>query len=325
MLPMPPPEPDPPSAAPPGGQRILVIRLGALGDFFLSFGPFAAIRAAHAADEITLLTTAPFAALARRAPWFDRVEVDARPALLDLPGLLRLRRQLAGFQFVYDLQTSGRSGRYFALAGRPPWSGIAAGCSHPHANPRRDFLHTSERQREQLAMAGIADFPPPDLTWLPAGPSVELPAPYVLLVPGAAPGRPRKRWPAERYGALAALLAAGGLVPVVAGSAAETALATTIRAACPTAIDLTGQTTLADLPGLAAGAALAVGNDTGPMHVAAMVGCRCVVLFSADSDPALTAPRGPGGEWPVVVRAQHLADLPVQDVVAAAAPLLRAA
>jgi ADP-heptose:LPS heptosyltransferase len=306
-------------------KRILVIRLGALGDFFLSFGPFAAIRARHAADEITLLTTAPFAALARRAPWFDRVEVDARPALFDVPGLLRLRHQLVGFDFVYDLQTSGRSSRYFILAGRPGWSGIPAGCSHPHANPRRDAMHTRERQREQLEMAGVAEFPSPDLAWLMHRPAVELAVPYVLLVPGAAPTRPRKRWPVGHYGALAALLAGGGMVPVVVGSAGEAGLAAAIRTACPATIDLTGQTTIADLPGLAAGAALAVGNDTGPMHVAAAVGCRCVVLFSADSDPALTAPRGPGGGWPVVLRVDDLSDLPVADVVAAAAPLLRAA
>ena len=304
-------------------KRILVIRLGALGDFFLSFGPFAAIRARHPADEITLLTTAPFAALARRAPWFDRVEVDTKPAWLDFPGLLRLRRHLTGFHFVYDLQTSGRSGKYFCLAGRPPWSGIARGCSHPHATPRRVFMHTRERQREQLQLAGVTEFPAPDMSWLLRWPALEVPAPYVLLVPGAAAHRPRKRWPAEQYGALAALLAAGGLVPVVVGSAGEADLAATIRAACPAAIDLTGQTTLADLPGLAAGAALAVGNDTGPMHVAASVGCRCVVLFSADSDPALTAPRGPDGDWAVVVRAADLAGLAVRDVVAAAAPFLR--
>ena len=303
-------------------KRVLVIRLGALGDFFLSLGPFAAIRERHAADEVTLLTTAPFAALARRAPWFDRVEVDARPGWWDLPGLLRLRRQLAGFDFVYDLQTSGRSSRYYFLAGRPPWSGVAPGCSHPHANPRRDAMHTLERQREQLEMAEVREFPPPDLSWLLHRPGVELPVPYVLLVPGAAPGRPRKRWPAARFGALAVLLAAGGLVPVVIGTAEETPLALTIRTACPAAIDLTGQTALADLAGLAAGAALAIGNDTGPMHVAASVGCRCVVLFSADSDPALTAPRGPDDGWPVVVREADLADLSVEAVVAAAAPFL---
>lgn len=292
--------------------RILVIRLGALGDFVLSFGPFAAIRARHAADEIALLTTRPFADLARRAPWFDRVLVDTRPEWWNPAGLLRLVRQLRGFDFVYDLQTSARSSRYFRLAGRPPWSGIARGCSHPHANPRRDFMHTLERQREQLIMAGVTAFPPPDLSWL-AGASFDLPTPYALLVPGAAPHRPAKRWPSAHFAALADILAGRGITPVVLGSAAEAPLA----AAIPAAIDLTGRTGIADIATLAQGAALAVGNDTGPMHLAAAVGCRSVVLFSADSDPALTAPRGPDGGWPVVLRVPDLADLPVERVAAA--------
>jgi ADP-heptose:LPS heptosyltransferase len=121
-------------------KRVLVIRLSALGDFVLSFGPFAAIRAHHPKAEITLLTTAPFAGLARGAPWFDRVEVDARPAWWNLPGLGQLWRQLQGFDMVYDLQTSGRSSRYFTLAGRPPWSGIAPGCSFPQSDPARETM-----------------------------------------------------------------------------------------------------------------------------------------------------------------------------------------
>jgi len=297
--------------------RILVIRLGAFGDFVQSFGPFAAIRARHAGAEIALLTTAPFVALARQAPWFDDVLVDARPRWWDLLGLLRLRRMLRGFDFVYDLQTSGRSSRYFALAGRPPWSGIAAGCSHPHANALRDFLHTRERQREQLEMAGVTAFPAPEPGWLAsAARGFDLPGRYALLVPGAAPTRPLKRWPAGHYATLANILADRGIVPVILGAAAEAAIAIEITAACPAAIDLTGRTSFSDIAALAGRAAFAVGNDTGPMHLIAMAGCPCLVLFSADSDPDLTAPRGPNGEWPTVLREPVLADLPVDRVAA---------
>ncbi len=51
------------------------------------------------------------------------------------------------------------------------------------------------------------------------------------------------------------------------------------------------------------------------MHLAAASGCPCVVLFSADSDPALTSPRGPDGEWPVLLRVPDLASLPAGEVV----------
>ncbi len=48
--------------------RILVIKLGALGDFVQALGPAAAIRRHHRDAEITLLTTAPYAELGRAAP-----------------------------------------------------------------------------------------------------------------------------------------------------------------------------------------------------------------------------------------------------------------
>ena len=299
-------------------QRILVIRLGALGDFVLSFGPFAAIRAHHRCAHVALLTTAPFADLAARSPWFDSVLVDERPSWRDLPGMLRLRALLRGHDYVYDLQTSGRSGLYFYLAGRPPWSGIARGCSHPHANPGRDAMHTWERQREQLTMAGLSHFPAAELGWLAHHePRSAVAGPFALLIPGAAPHRPAKRWPAEHFGELAAMLAGQGFQPVVVGTARDAPLGAMIRDFCPAALDLTGQTTIAHVAALAHRAALAIGNDTGPMHLAAAMGCRCIVLFSGESDPALTAPRGPDGSWPTVLREPNLADLPVARVAAA--------
>lgn len=307
------------------GRNILVIRLGALGDMVMSFGPFAAIRAHHPDDRITLLTTAPFAGLMRAAPWFDRVEVDARPSWWNIPAVLRLRGQLRGHDMVYDLQTSSRSSRYFSLAGRPAWSGIARGASLAHANPGRNALHTIDRQRDQLEHAGIHDFPLPELGWLratPLPPPVEaaLPGRFALLVPGAAPHRPAKRWPVGHFGALARVLQGRGLAPVVVGAGNDAPLAAAIREACPAALDLTGRTNLPQLAAVASRAALAVGNDTGPMHVAAAMGCPGLVLFSADSDPALTAPRGPGPSGARLVRVLRqdvLADLPVERVAAA--------
>ena len=56
--------------------------------------------------------------------------------------------------------TSERSSRYFHLVHTgTPWSGIASGASHPHANPDRNLMHTIDRQADQLRMAGISETP----------------------------------------------------------------------------------------------------------------------------------------------------------------------
>jgi ADP-heptose:LPS heptosyltransferase len=301
-----------------GRPRILVIKLGALGDIVQALGPAAAIRRHHPGAGIVLLTTAPFADFLRAAPYFDTVWIDERPGPLDLPRLWRLRRRLRepAFSRVYDLQTSARSNWYFRLLGsrRPEWSGIAWGCSHPHNDPARDAMHTLDRQADQLRAAGILDVPPPDLSWVRADlERFRLPERFVVLVPGGAPHRPEKRWPIERYVALAGLLASRGAVPVVVGGGAERGLGAAIRAVCPAARDIAGETDLAELAALGRRALWAVGNDTGPMHVFVAAGAPATVLYSAASDPELTAPRGPRVR---ILRRSSLGDLGVEEVAA---------
>ena len=300
-----------------------VIKLGALGDFVQATGPFAAIRDHHPKAHITLLTTQPYVDFAAASPWFDDIWCDRRPPPWHLPGWWHVIRQLASgrFDWVYDLQTSDRTATYFRLmrrplrAGPPPcWSGIARGCSHPHANPGRNAMHTIKRQAEQLAMAGITRLPPPTLDWVDGNiVGFGLAPPYVLLVPGGAPTRPRKRWPAQGYAALAQSLTARGFTPVLLGTQAEAAENRAIAVASPQTHDLTGQTQLADIVVLARSAAGAVGNDTGPMHVIALAGAPCLVLFSDASDPALCAPLG---DNVAIVRAQDLAELSLAKVEA---------
>jgi ADP-heptose:LPS heptosyltransferase len=202
----------------------------------------------------------------------------------------------------------------------PEWSGIARGASHPHANPRRDFMHTIERQKEQLAMAGITAVPPPDLSWVAADSGrFGLNAPFVLLVPGSSPHRPDKRWPDVQFAQLALQLLERGYLPVLLGAEAERDVIDGIHNRVPDARDLCGKTSYFDIVGLAQRAAGAVGNDTGPMHLIAAAGCRTVVLFSEASDPSLCAPRGPFPDSVSVLRRRHLTDLPVVEVLAALA------
>ncbi|TAD87520.1 MAG: lipopolysaccharide heptosyltransferase family protein [Alphaproteobacteria bacterium] len=294
---------------------VLVIKHGALGDVVLATGPFAAIRAHHPDQSITLLTTSAFAGVLASAPYFDSIWVDQKPPWWRVDQWLELARRLNGgrFQRVYDLQTSTRSSRYFRLMWpRPEWSGIARGCSHPDSDPARDHLHTVARQRGQLRAAGIEHVPEPDMSWL-ADTAIAPGQPYALLVPGGSAHRLDKRWPG--FAILAEHLAAAGLMPVLVGGAAEAEALAAIQRAVPACLSLAGKTTLADLVSLGRHAAVAVGNDTGPMHLAAVAGAPSLVLFSHASDPALCQPVG---RAVTILRRPSLQELGADEVVATA-------
>ena len=296
-------------------RNILVLKHGALGDFVLALGPMMAIRAHHLADRVVLLTTAPFADFAAASGLFDEIWIDSRPRLSRPGAWLRLIRRLrgGGFHRVYDLQTSDRSSLYYRFFAqpRPEWSGIARGASHRHVNPDRVRMHTVERQAEQLGVAGISHVPATDLGWATADITrFPLSQPYALLAPGGSAHRPGKRWPAQNFGELAAMLVADGIQPVVVGAAADRAAAA--PAAAAGALDLIGRTSLMELVAVARGATVAIGNDTGPMHIAAAAGRRSLVLFSHDSDPSLCAPRGDVR----ILRRDDLRALPVAEVAA---------
>lgn len=299
--------------------RILVIKLSALGDFVLSVASFQAIRAHHPEAAITLLTTEPYRPLAEASGCFEAVWADGRPAWWQAGGWLALRRQLlAGrFERVYDLQRSDRSGAYFRLLPRPKpeWVGVVPGCSHRYRPPQDRVLHICEREAQQLALAGVPRPGLPDLAFLTAEvEGLDLPARFALLVPGGSAHRPGKRWPAERYAALARRLLARGLVPLLLGAGAERSELAAIAAAAPGARDLYGRTSLPGLAELGRRAVLAVGNDTGPMHLIAAAGCASLVLYSRESDPAKIAPRGPRV---ATLRRDDLAVLSVDEVLAA--------
>jgi ADP-heptose:LPS heptosyltransferase len=317
-------------------QRVLVIKLGALGDFVQALRAMAEIRRAHPKAKITLLTTPPYVELAQASGYFDAVDAGGRPR--GLTGLLGLaaRLRFGGYQRVYDLQTSSRSRSYFYAFAPffPEWSGISPGASHRHRNPRRDQMQTLDRLWDQIAEAGVVEplpegqAPGPDLSFAIAAADrqkptlqerLQIPSPYALIAPGASPGRPKKRWPLHGFVELAKALEGMGLTPVVVGGQQEIALGEAIARAAPSTVVATGRTHLAELAALGSRAALLVGNDTGPTYLAAFAGAPALVLFSSDSDPTLCAPRTPGIK---VLQRDDLADLEASEVIKAAQVLL---
>lgn len=296
-------------------RRILVIRLDALADIVLAFGAFDAIRRHHADAHITLLTTKPYAELARKSGWFDEVWDDGKPRWNQTKKLFGLLRRLRRGRFdrVYDLQNSGRTARYRTLMSTA-WGSQA---DWSRAQTTRDGKeHRVEAYASQLAAAGIEDLPFPDLSWLSAGYGGRfgLTDGYVLMVPGCAVRHGDGVWPVERYAELARRVAIEGRQPVLIGTHEDIERNRTIAAATPETLNLTDKAGLFDLAALAAHARAAVGHNTGPMHLIAALGCPSVVLFPDSAAPGPTAPRG---RFVVVVREDNLAALPVTEVAAA--------
>ncbi len=107
-------------------------------------------------------------------------------------------------------------------------------------------------------------------------------APTIGIVPGA--NAPARRWPAERFGALAETALGWGAAVVVLGGPRERGLTARVTASVPGAVDLGGRTDIADLAAILSLCDLVVTNDTGPMHLAGAVGTPTVSLWGS-SDP----------------------------------------
>ena len=178
------------------------------------------------------------------------------------------------------------------------------------AVPRpRGLVHQTDYYRHLVAALGIANGDRVPRLDVPAGvvdgardmlagagctPGARL----LGIAPGAAYGG-AKRWPPERFAAVAAELArAHGLVPVLVGSEADRAATSAIEAELgkirhpgpvPAAINLAGRTDVPQLAGVLALCAAFVSNDSGAMHLAAAVGTPVLALFGP-TDERVTAP-----------------------------------
>lgn len=116
-----------------------------------------------------------------------------------------------------------------------------------------------------------------------------LPRPITILNPGA--NREDKRWPVECFGALATHLRAerGGSVCVTGGPAEASLVALAVQRSDGAAVNLVERgVTLGSLKAAIGMADLLVTNDTGPRHLAAGMGTRCVTLFGP-TDPRWAA------------------------------------
>ncbi len=300
-------------------ERILVIKLGALGDLILCMGAFASIRAAYPKAKIALVTTKAFAAFGEEMPWFNEVIIDPRAKAKNLRTWMRFLEKIDAFHptHVFDFQGKPRQTALYYLLGGPlnkklKWSGAAPGCTWPRPWPPKAGTHYTDLLAAQLDVARIPFEKDPDLSWLddPLKDFV-LPERFALLIPGCAASRPYKRWPPLQYASLARHFSGDKVASLIVGTEQDRESIKSIRALAPEVVDLCGKTNLKQLAALARRAEIVVGNDTGPTHLAAAVGAKTVALMSDKVDPAWSAPKGPKTTW---LQGHPLAALDVAEV-----------
>jgi len=300
-------------------RRILVIKHGALGDIIQAIDGFASLRAGHEGDHLAVLTSPAFAGFLEKMPFFDAVHVDRRGGFLALAELLRMRRLFRqGWDRIYDFQSSGRTRRYFRFL--IPRDVEFVGLPREASHPLPDMTGMNNRDRMLLA-ARLGGCPEITATtdWL-TGRQDASTANHVVLIPGCSPAKPAKRWPAASFAALAARLKGDGYEPVLAGTALDRDVGDAILAAVPGIRDMIGKTSLEELAALLASARLVVGNDTGPVFMAARLGAPTIMVMSRHTDPAMSAPVGPRAGW---IKREDIAAIDAGDVLAAAREVMR--
>ena len=282
-------------------KKILVIKHGALGDIVLSMYPLFSLKKKFSNHSFTVLTESQYFDLFKNIPFVDNLKVDNRKSFIFIFSFIKLCYWFykQKFEWVFDLQTSNRTNIYFyffSIFSRFKWSGIAKKCSHPHLNSNRTRLHTIDRHKQQLMLAGVSSFSNVNWSFLKSDiQKLSLSKQLFLLIIGGSPHRPNKRWSIENFTKLIKILNVKKIIPIVIGGSAEREYFNEKKFVGIKFRDLIGKTSYLDLAEIARKSKWVIGNDTGPMHLI----CQCsknstkkIVLFGSDSDPKLCAPIG---------------------------------
>ncbi|MEO7190314.1 MAG: glycosyltransferase family 9 protein [Vicinamibacterales bacterium] len=284
-------------------MSFLIVRLGSLGDLIHTLPAVAALRRAHPHATIDWLVDAPHRGLLDLVPVISSVIALEEPSARGwLAALREMRRR--HYTVAIDFQGLLKSAALARLSGARQVLGFSReGLREPTA---RVFYTTGVQTPERIhvvrknvvlaeaagAAAGPLQFPIRDV---PSPALDELRARgvgrFALLNCGAA--WPNKRWPAARFGQVAAWLrAAHGLSSVALWGPGEADLARDVVAASGGAAVAAPTTDLSDLVAVARAADLVLSGDTGPTHIAAAVGTPVVALFGP-TDPARNGPWDP--------------------------------
>lgn len=318
------------SSAPSGIRRLLIVRLGSMGDILHTLPAAAALRKALPEATIGWVVEERWAELlctlseprsgprSPQRPLVDQVHtVDTKkwrgmlfaPQTWERIGASLSELRAPKYEVAVDFQGAARS----ALVARLSKAPIVFGARQPRENVA-SMLYTRQvmtngshvvEQGLSLAEAVVGQRQEIPAAELPCDPAAETQcddwlkregiSDFVLLNPGAGWGA--KRWPAERYGLVAKQLAEDGLKSLVNFGPGEERLAQAVEAASSGAAEAVG-CTLTELISFTRRARLFIGGDTGPMHLASALSIPVAAIFGP-TDPARN---GPFGKPSVVLR-----------------------
>ncbi|MEO8051033.1 MAG: glycosyltransferase family 9 protein [Acidobacteriota bacterium] len=287
----------------PSRSRIAVIRLRSMGDCVLTTPALALLKAYRPDLQVRVVVEPRFAGIFEDNPDVDEIshKVGVRvDMVLNLHGGTRSMwmTMASGAKFGVGFGHHRFSAIY---SDRIPRAQEILGEERP--------AHTAEHLASAMFWLGVPHSKIPRAKLI-ASRSTDYP-PYLVLHPFAS--APDKAWPAERFVALAAHMEGAGLLPII--------VAGPVDDVSPFSEFLVlRHPPLAELKNLMSGAALFIGNDSGPAHVAAAFGIPVVVLFGP-SDPATWAPWRT--ESRVLTSRGSLAEITIEEVMAAAQALRR--
>jgi len=341
---------------------IAVLRANRIGDFVVALPALAALRTAYPRAEIVLLGQPWHADFLRGRPGpIDRVvpippyhgvgepeEHRDDPALLD-----HFFAAMAAERFDLALQLHGggsNSNPFIHRLGARHTAGLRADGAPP-LDRWLPYLRDQVEIVRYLEVVGLVGAAPaglqPHLAVTAADRDEALAAlppddrPLVAIHPGATD--PRRRWPAAYFATVGDALAARGVRVVLVGEARERGLTTTVAGVMGAPeIDLAGRLGLSGLLGLLARCHLAIGNDSGPLHLAEAVGTATVGVYLGRNllhyGPLGRARHRPVASWrdncPICGRdadagcghrVSWVSDVPVDEVLNAALALLASA
>ncbi len=304
-------------------ERLLIVRLGAMGDVIHGLPAVAALRAAFPEATLgwlieerwaELLCTLPAPRSGPRSaqrPLVDRIHTvntrQWRRAPFSVATWERVAASLSDlrasrYEVALDLQGAVRSSLLARWSGAP----VIYGAAQPRENLASMFYtrpvitrgeHVVEQNLSLAEAVAQRKLRIPEFD-LPRDSAAEeecdrrLEAQgtrqFALLTPGAGWGA--KQWPAERYGEVAGRLAENGMKTLINFGPGEEDLARAVEAGSGGAAEtFTGS--LTQLIALTRRARLFIGGDTGPMHLAAALGVPVVAIFGP-TDPARNGPFG---------------------------------